>query len=367
MPLVWLLSLAAAAYQLLAIIAALRHLARPRPPRPARAEGVSVLKPLRGVDPNTRTAFLSQVRQRYPVFELVFGAREENDPAAAEVRRLAAGYPDAQIRLVIGAPSTPNGKAGMLISLASHARYPIWIVNDSDIKVDPEYLAEVVAPLENPSIGLVTCLYRVQPHNVPAAWEALGIMTDFMPSTLVAPLVGVREFGLGSTLAFRAEDLARAGGFEAVAPYLADDYQLARRIVSLGKRAVISTYVVETSLGNATWTGIWQHQLRWARTIRASKGAGYAGLPITHAGLWIALALAFSAWPVALALFLLRSLSALLTGGVVLRSRLAAAFCWLAPLWDLYAFAVWLASYAGNTVRWRDETLAIDREGRILR
>ncbi len=250
------------------------------------------------------------------------------------------------------------------MELARHARHPIWVINDSDIKVDPDYLSRVVAPLADESIGIVTCPYRVKPHNLPAAWEALGIATDFMPSALVAQLLGVREFGFGSTLAFRAEDLERAGGLAAIADYLADDYQLAKRITNLGKRALLSTYTVETSLSDATWDGIWWHQLRWARTIRASKGA-YAGLPITHAGLWTLIALASTAWPIAALLVILRILSALLTGWFVLRSSIAVAFCWLAPFWDLYAFAIWLASYAGREVRWRDRIFKIDRQGRI--
>jgi ceramide glucosyltransferase len=186
-----------------------------------------------------------------------------------------------------------------------------------------------------------------------------------MPSTLVAQMVGVREFGLGSTLAFRASDLEAAGGFAAIADFLADDYQLAKRLTALGKRAVVSTYVVETSLDNANWTGAWLHQLRWARTIRASKGAGYAGLPITHAGVWILIALGCGAWVPAVALLVLRVVSALLSAGFVLKDTSAAAFSWLAPVWDLYAFCVWCASYAGREVRWRDRVLRIDREGRI--
>jgi ceramide glucosyltransferase len=249
--------------------------------------------------------------------------------------------------------------------LAKHARHPVWIVNDSDIKVDPHYLSEVAAPLANPENGVVTCLYRVKPHNLAAAWEAFGIAADFMPSTLVAQLVGVREFGLGSTLAFRAADLEQAGGFAALADYIADDYQLAKRITSLGKRAVLSTYVVETSLAGATWSGIWKHQLRWARTIRLSKGAAYLGLPITHAGLWALAAALFGKRRIALLLIAARTASALLTGGLVLRSRSAAAFSWLTPAWDLYSFAVWLASYAGRGVQWRDRVLTIDSQGRI--
>ncbi len=185
----------------------------------------------------------------------------------------------------------------------------------------PTYLSRVIEPLRDPRSALVTCLYRARAHTLPALWESLGIATDFMPSTLVAQLIGVREFGLGSTLAFRAADLERAGGFTAIGDYLADDYQLAKHITGQGKRALLSTYTVETSIGEPTWLGGWQHQLRWGRTIRASKGGGYAGLPLTHAGLWILLAFAAGAPGVAFALFALRMLSAVLGGCAVLGSR----------------------------------------------
>ena len=364
-PLYWLVFLPAALYQCLAILSALLHLRKPIVAA-QQQQPVSVLKPLRGLDPNTYRAFVSQIRQDYPAFEVLFGAEREGDPAAHEVRRLQSEFPDAPIRLIIGSGRALNGKVGVLEELARHARYPIWVVNDSDIKVDRRYLSAVVAPLSDPEIGVVTCLYRVKAHNLPAAWEALGIMTDFMPSTLVAQFLRVREFGLGSTLAFRAADLQRAGGFTALAAYLADDYQLAKRITSLGTRAVLSRYTVETSLDGATWAGIWRHQLRWARTIRLSKSAGHAGLPLTHAGLWTAIAAISGAWLPALILAALRIGSAVLSGAFVLRSRLAAGFCVLAPFWDLYSFAVWVASYAGRTVRWRDRVLTIGPDGRII-
>lgn len=367
MRLYWLIFLPAIAYQLLALFAALRFLSRrPAQSAPLFQPPVSVLKPLRGLDPNTYPAFVSQVRQDYPTFEILFGVGDENDPAANEVRRLQRQFPGAPIRLIIGTAYAPNGKVGVLMDLADCASYPVFVVNDSDIKVTPSYLQEVVAPLADPAIGVVTCLYRARPHTVPAIFEALGIATDFMPSILVAQLLGVREFGLGSTLAFRAADLQAGGGFAAIADYLADDYQLARRITSAtAKRALLSTYVVETSLAEASSRGAFLHQLRWARTIRITKGAGYAGLFITHAGVWMFVAQILGFTGPAYVLFALRIASALLTGGLVLRSRLAAALCWLTPAWDLSAFFVWLASYFGRTVRWRDRVLTIDREGRI--
>jgi ceramide glucosyltransferase len=364
----WLLFLPAAAYQSLASLAALGHLyvrRRDRCRQTGLSPGISILKPIRGMDPNTYEAFVSQVEQRYSAFEILFGVTDASDPAAAEVHRLQREYPQAPIRLIVAGPvSAGNSKAGVLIALARHAQYPVWVVNDSDIRVDPEYLSQVAAPLADRSVGVVTCLYRAKPHTMPAAWEALGIATDFMPSTLVAQLLGVREFGLGSTLAFRAADLKEAGGFEALADYLADDYQLAKRITGLGKRALLSTYTVETALGEASWAGVWRHQIRWARTIRTSKGGGYAGLPITHAGVWALLAVCCGAWFPALALVALRMLSALLMAGFVLQSSCVFIF-WLAPCWDLYAFCVWATSYAGRTVRWRDRVLTIDKQGRI--
>src|SRR5262249_47054909 len=163
----------------------LRHLVRRAATKPATSlTAVSVLKPLHGLDPNTRAAFISQIRQNHPQFEILFGVRDEDDPAADEVRRLQQENPTAAIRLICGAEPAANGKVGVLMNLAHHARYPIWVINDSDIKVTPEYLQQVTRPLSDESIGVVTCLYRAMAHTRAAAWEALGIATDFMPSTL---------------------------------------------------------------------------------------------------------------------------------------------------------------------------------------
>jgi ceramide glucosyltransferase len=365
----WLVFAPAAAYQSIAIISELKYLVRRTKDIPASItpQGVSVLKPLRGLDPNSYPAFVSQIEQNYVDFEVLFGASDATDPALEQVRKLKLEFPNAPIRIVTGGPQTANGKVGLLMELSSHARFPLRVVNDSDIVVTPEYLRRVTAPLADREMGVVTCPYRVKAHNLPSRWEALGIMTDFMPSTLVAQTVGVREFGFGSTLAFRAADLEAVGGFAAFSDYIADDYQLAKRICSLGKRTLLSTYVVETSLGEASWSGIWRHQQRWARTIRSSQGWGFAGLPITQAGVWAFLALLTGAWPAAVVLIALRILSGFISAEFVLRSGEAARLCWLSPVWDLYSFAVWAASYAGNRVRWRDRILELDSQGRIKR
>ena len=369
-PLIFWLLLAATvitcAYHLIATIAAVAHLSRPTPTA-QHAPPVSILKPVRGLDPYFYEAILSHAVQDYPSgFELLFGVADPTDPSVAVIERLAAAFPQQVIRVIHSTKPAPNAKVGVLIDLARAARHDVLLVNDSDILVPAGYLREVVAPLKDPAVGIVTCLYRARGDSLSALWEALGIAVDFAPSVLVAPLVGVREFGLGATLVFRRADLDRIGGFPTLAPYLADDYQLARHITKLGQRAFMSRVVVDTALGDDTWAGVWAHQVRWARTIRVSRGDGYLGLPVTHAGLWALLAL-IAGWPsLALAAVLFRWCSAAVTGIVVLRSPVARAAFWLAPLWDCWAFVIWVAGLMGTTVQWRDRSLRLDASGRIL-
>jgi len=356
-----------AAYQLVAMIACLRHLFLPatvvRNPRP-----VSILKPVRGLDPDFYAAIRSHATQDYPApIEILFGAADANDPCLDEIDKLKREFPDLDIRLFHSTTNAPNAKVGVLIDLARQARHGLLLVNDSDIIVPQGYLRKVTAPLDDSQIGIVTTLYRATSYSLPGRWEALGIAIDFAPSVLVAPLVGIREFGLGATLVFRREDLEAIGGFEIFADYLADDYQLARHITQLGKRSHMSEVVVETSIGDNTWAGVWQHQVRWARTIRVSRGDGYFGLPVTHTGLWIFLALLAGAWPLASALAIIRWITALLAGAFVLRSPIAQNAFWLAPVWDLWAFLVWIAGLSGSTVVWRDGVLKLTRDGKLLR
>ncbi len=357
--------IAALLYQLIAIAAAVRHMLA-REPDGETSPPVSILKPVRGLDPHFYEAIRSHAVQDYPEFEILFGVTDPDDPAIREIERLAREFPKTAIRLVPSFRQAPNGKVGVLCDLAAEARHPILLVNDSDIRVPHDYLQRVAGRLDDAENGIVTCLYRAHADSWPSAWEALGIAIDFMPSVLVAPLVGVREFGLGSTLAFRAEDLAEIGGFASIADYLADDYQLARRITGLGTGAVMAKVVVETNLGDNSWTGVWRHQVRWARTIRVSRGDGYAGLPVTHAGLWALISAVAGVWWLAGALAGARMIMALAGGVGAVGSRQALFGFILAPLWDLWAFAVWAAGLFGKTVEWRGRRLLLDRAGRIV-
>ncbi len=348
-----------AAYWLLASFACFRRRARPcadfTPP-------VSILKPIRGRDDGFFEAIRSHASQNYPEFEILFGVRDPADPALVDIERLTTEFPGVPIRVITEAPQTANGKVGMLIALAAAARYSTLLVNDSDIVAPPDYLRIVIAPLADPAVGIVTCLYRARGGSFPARFEALGIATSFAPSVLVARLLGVVNFALGSTMVFRAEQLREIGGFEAIADYLADDYQLGARIAATGKRVSIADCPVETNLGAGSWSAVWKHQVRWSRTVRVSQGAGYAASVITHATLWSIVALAAGAWPAALACFAARMAGAI-SGARAVEQRHTA---WhLVPFRDLFETAVWAAGLFGSTVEWRGETLSLSRDGRL--
>jgi ceramide glucosyltransferase len=359
------IAIAAGLYQLLAIVSVLSHLRRKPSPRISGLP-VSILKPVYGKDAGFYDAIRTHALQQYPEFEILFGIRRTDDPARAEVERLMREFPALPIQLVLCSTSTPNLKVGSLIDLGREARYPILIVNDSDITVSAGYIGYVTAPLTDPGIGLVTCLYRAEAHDWPSRFEALAIATDFAPSTLVAQLFGVSDFGLGSTLAFRRADLERIGGFGAIADYIADDYQLGHKLHALGLRNVISEVVVSTRLASGSWLGAWRHQVRWARTIRLSGGAGYAGLPITYASLWVLIAAFMGLWWIALPLLVIRLAMSIVCGWFLLGSADVWKYCYAIPVRDLCGVAVWAAGLVGDTVVWRDQRLKLDAEGRIV-
>lgn len=358
-------------YQAVALLATLAHLERARlrrsRPLPAFMPEVSILKPVRGLDDALEEALRSHLQQDYAAeYELLVGVRASDKEAREAIERVLSEYPQRAARVVQVNGQAPNAKVATLEVLAKAARYPVFVVNDADIVVPPDYLCRVTAPLGDERYGLVTCLYRATAGSVAGHFEATGIATDFMPSALVAPMVGVNEFGFGSTLAFRADDLKAVGGFAAVREYLADDYQLARRLTTeRQKMALMSEVGVRTTLGSPSWRDVWRHQVRWARTIRVSRGRGYLGLPVTHAGLWIVANLAVGNVGMATALWLARAAMGACAGFVVLRHWPALFAAPLLPLWDLWAFVVWMAGLFGRSVWWRGKRLRLERDGRI--
>lgn len=360
-------AVAAAAYYLLAVVAAAvwrkrlvwRGGAGSKPP-------VSILKPVHGKDPHFYEAIRSHALQHYQQYEILFGFADPEDAAVGEIERLKLEFPRLHIEAVQVSSDMPNAKVGVLAELARRARYDVLLVNDSDIAVEPGYLEAITAPLSDPAIGLVTCLYRARSDSGAAGCEALGIATEFAPSVMVARLLGQAEFALGSTMVFRAETLRQIGGFEAIGKYLADDYQLGRHIRALGLRIEFAPIVVETGLGGGSWGQVWRHQLRWSRTIRVSRPLGYLGFGVTQATVWALVAFAAGQWWAGAAALGLRLTAGIMTGAGILRDPRVASRFWLIPVRDLFGFAVWVGGLFGRHVEWRDRQLHLRADGSIL-
>lgn len=348
----------------------------PEPPvDPGFHPPVSILKPVKGLDPAMDEAFASHCRQNYAgEYEILFGVSSADDPAVAAVRRLQAEFPDCNIRLILCPEKLgPNGKVSNLVQMAREARHDYLIVNDSDITVSPHYLARILAPFQNARVGMVTAPYRGQSHNtLGSRMEALGISTDFFAGVLVARYIerGI-HFGLGSTLAFSRLALVSAGGFEGLVTQLADDYELGARIAAAGFHIHLSHEIVETSVPPYRFRDFAAHQLRWARAVRDSRRGGYFGLIFTYGLAWATLNLVasgFNLFSVALfsLVWLARIAMALGVGVGVLGDRQVMRYLWMLLPRDLIALGIWAWSYASDTVIWRGERFRL-RRGELIR
>ncbi len=335
---------------------------------------ISILKPLKGVDPEIYESFRSHCLQDYPEYEVIFGVSDPNDPAIESVRALQREFPDRRIQLLVSPKILgANVKVSNLAQMLVEAHHDHIIVNDSDIRVEPDYLRRVTAPLADSRVGMVTCLYRgVASATLGSRLEALGISTDFCPSVLAArQLEGGIRFGLGSTLAFRRAELEKIGGFTSFVDYLADDYELGKRIAGLGLSVKLSDVVVETYLPPYHLREFFAHQLRWARGVRDARAGGYLGLVFTFGLAWSLVALAASqgalwAWNALAVTMFFRLAVALVVGRGVLRDRQILKFAWLIPLRDLAAAATWFASLGGHTVTWRGNRFHL-KDGKLSR
>jgi ceramide glucosyltransferase len=333
---------------------------------------VSILKPLKGVDPEIWESFCSHCEQNYPEFQVIFGVSDPDDPAVEVVRKLQTKYPNRKIELIVcdrvlGA----NIKVSNLVQMLPAARHELLLVNDSDIRVPSDYLRKAITPLRDASVGLVTCLYRgVASPTLGARLEALGISTDFVPGVLSARFLekGL-HFGLGSTLAFRRRDLEAIGGFEALLDYLADDYELGRRIASTGKKVELSAATVVTFLPAYTLRQFFRHQLRGSRTIRDARRWGYAGLLFTFGLPWALVTLLAArgapwAWILFALTFAARMAVGFVAAIVVLHDDQFFRYILLLPLRDLIAPLVWVASFMGNRIHWRGDVFDL-KNGRL--
>jgi ceramide glucosyltransferase len=373
-----LLTVSGIVYSVMALWAARRFERTLAPaPDPAFAPGITILKPVKGVDPRMHAGLASHCAQNYAgEFELLFGVSSLDDPAVAEVARLRVEFPHINIRL-IECPERlgPNGKLSNLTQMLPHALFEHILVNDSDILVSPNYLTHIAAVFatstEQNKIGLVTAPYiGIASGTIWSRLEALGISTDFIPGALVArALEGGLRFGLGSTLATTKSALATIGGFAALTDQLADDYELGARLYRAGYRVELLHEVVATSVPPYTLRGFCDHQLRWARSTRDSRRAGYLGLGITYVLPWAVLTMIASGgelWSFTLfsAALLARMAVALVVGVGFLRDGQILRDLLLLPIRDFFGLFFWAWSYASDTVVWRGERFRLHR-GRL--
>lgn len=363
------LTAASGAYWLLALFA-VRRLLRAHPPPATALPPVSLLKPVRGLEPGARESFESFLHLDYPQRELLFGVADPDDPVLPLLEQLRAEHRALAISVVVAPAPGPNRKAQLLEALARAARFDVLVATDADMRVAPSYLRDVVASLTAPGVGLVTCPYRgLAPASLAARLEALHMGVTFLPSVAVASAVAGIPFAMGSTMALRRSDLEAVGGFGALSAHLADDYELGARVGALGRRVATCPHVVASVLGRARFREVWDREVRWSRCARAGRPRGHAGYALTFTTPLALAALAASGFaPVGWAA---------LAGALALRWIVAVAVAAttgdgaslhalpLLPLRDCLTAAVWATALVGRRVVWRGEAFEVDRAGRL--
>ena len=362
---------------------------------PGFSPGVTLLKPLDGCDAHTEECLRSWFQQDYagPV-QLLFAVASADDPACAVVNRLRAEFPQAAARLVVcGTLRGANPKVAKLAELSTLAVHDVWVISDADVRVPPDYLANAVAPLADPGVGLVFSFYRLaNPVTAAMRWEAVAVNADFWSQVLQSRSVPGLDFALGAVMTTRRAEVGGLGGFAAIADHLADDYQLGHRIAARGRRIEICPVVVECWNPPQGWRAVWVRQLRWARTIRVCTPVAYFFSMLSNATIW-AITLLLSplatcdvdarlSWSKAVSEhhWTVNGAAIVFAVCVILRAataesnyrRLTSATTrtcanWLVWLKDLLQFALWVGAFLGNTVTWRGVRYQVQRDGTLRR
>jgi ceramide glucosyltransferase len=330
---------------------------------------VTVLKPLCGEDHDLEANLRSFCRQNYKHFQIVFGVRDARDPAVASVRRLMAEFPSADLALVTdGRQRGRNLKVANLQNMLPRARNDILVIADSDMRVDPDYLAAVAAPLADPKVGIVTCLYRGRPAG--GFWSELACLHvnhGFLPMAALASAIGAGAGCFGASIALRRETLARVGGLGAIEDDLADDYALGAAVRRAGGRIELSPHLVDNVISEPSLAALFRHELRWARTIRLVAPFGFVGSIVTQPVIMAAFAAATGALPIAAPAML--GIALLCRGAAVAATDRALGLppspLYLMPLRDVLSFAVFVASFFARKVAWRDRTFRVGPGGEL--
>jgi len=360
-------------YYVIATLAALGFFSKKRAKLGPFTPPVSVLKPLRGVDFASYENFRSFCVQDYTEYEILFCVNDLEDESVPLIRKLTAEFPERSIRLLSNAPQLgSNGKVNNLALLAREAKYELLVQSDGDVRVGPNYLREMAAPFEHSETGVESCFYRgVTQDNFWAEIEALGVATDFSAGVLVADWMEGVTFALGASVATTKTWLAKIGGYEALANVLADDYEIGNRVAKAGGRVKVSREVVATMYPAVTFRRFWEHQTRWARTVRLCRPASYIGLLFTHGLPWaLAGALVSRSLPGAATFsglyLVLRLTLAWTVGAWGIRDETTQRKLWLVPLRDAIHFVVWLASLFSDRITWGESELQLTGRGEMV-
>ncbi len=367
-----LFCLSAIVYDCLVLYAAIDFLAQPTEANPDFHPPVSILKPLCGLDRNTYANLASFCHQNYPTYQIIFGVQDPTDPVISVVKQLIRDFPASDLCLVVSDRAIGlNRKINNLANAFLEAKHDLLLIADSDIQVDANYVRQVVQPLRDPTVGVITCTYRSLAQGWVAAFEALGITTELVPTVLVSRLLTGMTFGIGATIGMQKSVLAAIGGFTAVANYLHDDFHLGRMPTHLGYRVVLSHYVVDHVLATTRFTEFLQHQTRWNRGIRFSQPWGYAGQIFTFGTVASASFLLLShgsalSWRVSAITLAFRLFMAWMMSTKVLHDPMAQRLWWLVPFSDLVRFGLWCYGFVGDRIEWRGQPLTIAAGGKLL-
>ncbi|WP_199322619.1 MULTISPECIES: bacteriohopanetetrol glucosamine biosynthesis glycosyltransferase HpnI [Calothrix] len=367
-----ILCLVAICFYCYSIYAAIAFFTQPHTIDPAFLPPVTILKPICGVDRDAEENLASFCQQDYPAYQIIFAVRDREDPAIAIIEQLIQQFPNVDIQLVvsdriIGA----NLKVSNLANAVTAAKHEILLIADSDIRVGKDYLQRIVQPLQDEKVGVVTCLYRSLAQGWVTSFEALGIATSFHPGVLVSNQLEKIKFAFGSTIIIRKQALEAIGGFNAIADYLADDFQLGYLPAQAGYRVFLSNYIVDHILDESTLADIIQRQIRWLRCIWVSRPWGYLGLLFTYGTVTSLLLLLVTkgsilGWTSLVITWILRLIMAWVIGVSVFNDTVTKQYFWLIPVRDLMHFAIWCYGFFGKYITWRGQQLQLIPGGKLV-
>jgi len=345
--------------------------------RPGFTPPLTLLKPVHGAEPGLEAHLATFFEQDYPVYEILFCARSEDDAGLQTARRVAARYPNIPVKFLWtgGQPDYINAKVASMELMEAEAAYEILVVSDSDVRVMPEYLRAVALPFADETVGAMCCPYRgvAAEGGLWAQLEAVGMSVEMTAGVLVARMMEGMQFVLGPTMAFRREAIRRMGGFKVTADYCADDFVLGNETFKLGLTVALSHHAIDHMVINSTLWASLKHQVRWMKSTRFSRPKGHFGTALTFSvpfgllGLAAAAWLGHPCWGLALLGWAVATRLALsvAVGWLVVEDRSWFGLLVLYPLRDLMGFGFWAASYWGRRILWRGRVFELLPGGKM--